>query len=114
MRLRVNYIDGTEADIQVSASARHLWEQDHGPLFDSMRSGRSDWAHHLAHTTLFRSKATALDLLEWLDTVESVQWAMPESKLRALAESVGVRLDDETVDPTEGQAPPEPASPPSS
>lgn len=114
MRLRVNYIDGTGADISVSASARHLWEQDHGPLFDSMRSGRSDWAHFLAHTTLFRAKNTGLDLLDWLDTVESVQWAMPESKLRALAESVGVRLDDDEVDPTVGQEPPAAASPPSS
>jgi len=113
MRLRVNYIDGTEADISVSASARHLWEQDHGPLFDSMRSGRSDWAHYLAHTTLLRSGRTALELLDWLDTVASVQWAMPESKLRALAESVGVRLDDDEVDPTEGQEPPAAASPPS-
>jgi len=92
MRLHVRYLDtAKEADIvTVSASARHLWEQENGPLLDSMRSGSSAWADFLAHTTLRRSGRTELDLLDWLDAVEAIAWEMPEDRLVALAETLGV------------------------
>jgi hypothetical protein len=92
MRLHVRYLDdGKEVDIvTVSASARHLWEKDHGPLIDSMTSGRSDWCDFLAHTTLQRSGRTDLDLLGWLDTVDTVLWEMSADHLVATAEALGV------------------------
>lgn len=91
MRFKVRYLDGAEVDVTASASARHLYEQNHtGSLLDAIRSGRSDWADEVVHTTLFRSKQTALDLLEWLDTVEAVMFAVDEDAVLAIAELSGV------------------------
>lgn len=91
MRLKVKYLDGREADITVSASARHMWETEHGPLLDAMRSAKADWAHFLAHTTLSRSKAISSELLDWLDSVQAVEWEMPADMLAALADALGVK-----------------------
>lgn len=103
MRLGVKYLDGTEADIAVSASARHLFEEAHGPIIAAMGVGKSNWADELAHTTLSRSGQTDLELLEWLDTVETITWAMPEDRLQALAATLGVTVEDPTGEP--GEAP---------
>lgn len=97
MKLLVTYVeDGVEdAEITVSASARHLWESEHGALLDSMRSGTSGWADFLAFTTLQRRGDVGADveLIDWLDGVESVKWRASEDNLVRLAEALGVKVD---------------------
>lgn len=108
MKLRIVYLDGTERDVTTSASARLLWEREHGPIIDAML-GRSDWATFLAFTTLSRAGEIDYgDILDWLDDVEVVQWGMPEDRLAALAVALGViapegdAVEGDAVDPTDG------------
>lgn len=92
MRLHVRYRDTAKGVdiVTVSASARHLWEQEHGPLVEAAASWRTDWANILAHTTLHRDGRTELELLPWLDTVEAISQEIAEDRLLTLGEILGV------------------------
>lgn len=93
MRLRVRYLDGREPEIvTVSGSARHELESQQDSILAMTLQGKNSWADFLAWKTLQRRGDIAedLDILDWLDTVEPIEYEMPEDKLLGVAELIGV------------------------
>lgn len=107
MKLRVTYLDGGSEEVIATASARRAFEAEYNmPLFDAVASGMSYWADFLAYRTLVQTKGEERGFDEWMDTVLSIQYGAPESKLRQLAEVLGIDVEEgePAADPTGGAA----------
>ena len=106
MRFKVTYLDGTEAEVVRTASALRAFEKRFSEsVLAALSSGRSYWADELAHHSLMQKGEADPDFDVWIDTVETITWGAPVSKLMQIAEAMGIHIDDEAAaDPT-GAAP---------
>lgn len=104
MRFLVTYLDGGEAEVVATASARRQFEAAHDEaLVAAMGSFKSYWADEIAHASLVQTTDEDRPFDEWLEAVETVQWEQPVAVLAQLAEGLGVKIteaDVEAVTPT--------------
>lgn len=107
MRFRVTYTDGGVDDVVATASARLLYEQEFNKaLIDGWTDGRTEGPSWIAWKTLQRTKVLGddVDLIDWLDGVETVEMELPADAIAALAALLGV-VEGPTV-PTSGTGKP--------
>lgn len=98
VRLKVTYLDGTEAEVVVTASARRSFEQTHNlPLIQAVGSYQSWWADELAHASLVQTTDEDRDFEPWLDTVQEIQWEMPANKVAQIGQLLGVEITEAEV-----------------
>ena len=98
MRLRVTYLDGSEAEVVATASARRQFESTHGEaLLQAVGSYRSYWADELAHSSLVQTTDEARSFDEWIDAVQTVEYEVPAGRLVQLAEVLGMKVTAEDV-----------------
>lgn len=110
MKFHVTYLDGSEAEVVATASARRQLEKDHNTsLLQAVGSYQSWWADELVHHSLVQTTDESRDFETWLDSVQSIQYELPAARLGQLAESLGVKvtasdLAEVTPTPTGGAA----------
>ena len=98
MKLHVTYLDGTEAEVVATASARRQFEATHNKaLLAAVGSYQSYWADEIAHASLVQTTDEDRPFDEWLETVESILYEMPVARLAQLAEALGVKITEEDV-----------------
>ncbi len=99
MKFNVKYLDGSEAEVVATASALRAFEARHDQaLLFAVGTYRSYWADEIAHASLVQTLGAEPDFDKWLESVQSVQYAMPVAKLAQLAETLGVKITDEDID----------------
>lgn len=104
MKLLVKYLDGTEVGVVRTASALRAFEKAHNqPLGVLMLQG-SWWADEIAHHVLCQKHGETRTFDEWIDTVETILWERPKSDILTVAQALGYRVREDTVDadPTGG------------
>lgn len=98
MKLHVTYLDGTEAEVVATASARRQFEATHNKaLLAAVGSYQSYWADQIAYASLVQTADLGRPFDEWLETVESILYEMPVARLAQLAEALGVKITEEDV-----------------
>ena len=98
MKLHVTYLDGTEAEVVATASARRQFEATHNKaLLAAVGSYQSYWADEIAHASLVQTTDEDRPFDEWLETVGSILYEMPVARLAQLAEALGVKITEEDV-----------------
>lgn len=99
MKFNVKYLDGSEAEVVATASALRAFEARHDQaLLFAVGTYKSYWADEIAHASLVQTSGAEPDFDKWLESVQSVQYAMPVAKLAQLAETLGVKITDEDID----------------
>lgn len=99
MRFRVTYLNGTQTEVVSTASALRAFESQHGEsLLAAMGTYKSYWGDFLAHHSLCQTTDEDRPLDEWLDSVESITYAMDGSKLIQLAQVLGIHIDEPVGD----------------
>lgn len=99
MRLHVTYLDGTEAEVVATASARRQFEAVHNmALLSAVGSYQSYWADEIAHASLVQTTDEDRGFDEWIEAVQSIEYEMPVARLAQLAEVLGVKVTKEDID----------------
>jgi hypothetical protein len=98
VKFNITYLDGSEVEVVATASALRAFEARHDQaLLFAVGSYKSFWADEIAHDSLVQTAGAEPDLDKWLETVQSVHYAMPVGKLAQLAETLGVTITDDDV-----------------
>lgn len=111
MRFRVTYLDGRVDTVVSTASARQLWEEEFdGSVYDAAVNGMSACANWVVWKTLVRTRVIDenAELMEFLDTIESVEVERPADAITYFAKLLGwVPADEDSSVPpgSTGKAP---------